>query len=464
MLTLPRSLRINRSNPLMLMSMEISVITHPHPSSATVKLLYARALRCAHPNCTEPLYREDERSEKWTLNSRIAHICARSEGGPRWDSNQSATDNRSDENLLLLCITHASVIDDPANISSYREQTLRDWKRVQLQEHSDALLGWPQTEAMANEALSSSYSDYNQTIIDTRNQNSPSLMRAGDGGSAVGEGAIAGNGGSTGNLNIYGDDPKLFGFLDIVEELLSARSNDSGTKPGSGGTGADAMGPYSIAGDGGNSGDISVGTIHVEAGDTLEIIPGRGGKAPSLPGQHGEGAEDTVCIHKATDGRIKKVYRTAGAIGAQAGKIPDSWSWISEDDLMNGFQISTLMLANAVEYNNGSLCILGGGTSRFMTNTLPESHSWLVVCRATWEQLEDGVMRGLQMCLSNPDGEEVVCERLGLPEDAGTGTCYNWWLNLSAPLDREGLWRVSVNSGEYCLAEYWCEVILAESQ
>jgi RHS repeat-associated protein len=46
------------------------MIEHPPPTTATVKLLYAQALRCAYPHCSETLYREDETTGRWILNSR----------------------------------------------------------------------------------------------------------------------------------------------------------------------------------------------------------------------------------------------------------------------------------------------------------------------------------------------------------------------------------------------------------
>lgn len=45
------------------------------------------------------------------LNIEVAHICARSEGGPRWDPQMTEAENRSSFNLIPLCLDHAREID-----------------------------------------------------------------------------------------------------------------------------------------------------------------------------------------------------------------------------------------------------------------------------------------------------------------------------------------------------------------
>jgi len=57
---------------------------HPEPSAGSVKALYARAFRCARPDCQRPLYKQDNETGDLVLSSRVAHIHARRRGGPRW--------------------------------------------------------------------------------------------------------------------------------------------------------------------------------------------------------------------------------------------------------------------------------------------------------------------------------------------------------------------------------------------
>jgi hypothetical protein len=67
------------------------LIVHRMPTGATVKELYGTALVCAFPECDEPLFREKPRGADRSLNSRVAHIAARSEGDPRWDGSGGST-------------------------------------------------------------------------------------------------------------------------------------------------------------------------------------------------------------------------------------------------------------------------------------------------------------------------------------------------------------------------------------
>ncbi|WP_143660216.1 MULTISPECIES: hypothetical protein [unclassified Streptomyces] len=110
---------------------------HATPTESTFKELYATALTCGCPDCGEPLYRENPATGQRVLNSQVAHIHARSEGGPRWDPEMSEEDNRSFNNLIPLCGRHAFEID--ATPEHYPADRLRTWKRKQIQTHSQAV-------------------------------------------------------------------------------------------------------------------------------------------------------------------------------------------------------------------------------------------------------------------------------------------------------------------------------------
>lgn len=56
---------------------------HRLPSETTIKRLYATAFGCCKPGCGEELFRFNEATGEYLLNSRVAHIQARREGGPR---------------------------------------------------------------------------------------------------------------------------------------------------------------------------------------------------------------------------------------------------------------------------------------------------------------------------------------------------------------------------------------------
>jgi hypothetical protein len=113
-------------------------INHPEPTRATVKELYGTALHCAFPDCVAPLYRVDTTGLTRTLNSRLAHICARSEDGPRWDAEMTPEQNRGAENLVILCLAHSYEIDDKQLEATYPAAAIREWKRAQIAEFDRA--------------------------------------------------------------------------------------------------------------------------------------------------------------------------------------------------------------------------------------------------------------------------------------------------------------------------------------
>lgn len=130
-------------------------IEHRTPTAATVKQLYATAFRCAKPDCRRPLYRMNDETGETVLNSRVAHIHARSEGGPRWDPDMSEADNRRSDNLLLLCLEHASEVDETPE--HFPAETLRQWKAAQLAEYAEIHTSWPLTDAQAAEVSAVSF-------------------------------------------------------------------------------------------------------------------------------------------------------------------------------------------------------------------------------------------------------------------------------------------------------------------
>jgi hypothetical protein len=428
------------------------LIEHPSPTAATAKLLYAHAFRCARPGCPELLYREDELSGTWTLNSRICHISARSEGGPRWDPEQKAQDNRADGNLLLMCSAHASAIDDPKAVSAYPTPLLLQWKAAQIEDHRQMGKGWPLTNAMATNAITASFSNVavaiNNSTLKLGGEGGRSIGAAGGGGGAIGPDARAGDGGDGGRITDLEGNP-LSG--ETLEQFLTDIPMEP--PPGAGGGGAGAVGPGAIGGDGGNGGDGLQATLDIEPGDIVEVVVGESGKSSRLPGQHSTAGGDSVMTVKSADGKIKRIVRAKGGAGSMSGKLPDDWFPASQADVEGGLQISTLLVANSVELRDGLLFVLGGGWSKFTLPTLPIDAIWNIVCAANWTKLSAGHTRGFHLCLSDPGGKEVSRLALELPAIATHETTWTWLRNLDVPLDREGVWQISVKSGEFILAE-----------
>lgn len=78
------------------------------PSSETLKLLYVRSgNECAFPDCDQPIFNDDG-----LYIGQLCHIKAASEGGQRFDQNQSDEERCSSENLLFMCYRHHKETDD----------------------------------------------------------------------------------------------------------------------------------------------------------------------------------------------------------------------------------------------------------------------------------------------------------------------------------------------------------------
>ncbi|MFD5506830.1 hypothetical protein ACFWIB_03520 [Streptomyces sp. NPDC127051] len=137
-------------------------VEHSAPTEATVKQLYGTAFRCGKPDCQRPLFRLDNETGDRTLNSRVAHIHARREGGPRWNRGMSDEANRSGENLLLLCIEHSYEIDD--NAARFPPEMLREWKVAQLAEHDQIQQSWHLSNDEAAEAFALSFDPHQVSI------------------------------------------------------------------------------------------------------------------------------------------------------------------------------------------------------------------------------------------------------------------------------------------------------------
>lgn len=127
---------------------------HRSPTAATVKHLYATALRCGKPGCSQLLYRASETRER-VLNTTVAHIHARRPGGPRWDPAMSEADNRSYDNLIVLCLPHSLEIDrTPAH---FTVESL-EWKLGQVATHERAAtVGVELTDAEVVEVMRRSF-------------------------------------------------------------------------------------------------------------------------------------------------------------------------------------------------------------------------------------------------------------------------------------------------------------------
>lgn len=130
-------------------------VAHPKPTPATVRELYSHAFTCAHPECPEWLYRQEPGVARPVLNSRVSHIHARQPGGPRWKPGMSSAENRSVENLLLMCIPHSYEVDE--HETRFSAELLQEWRVGQTQEYFDRRHSWTIDEDEAAEVLAVSF-------------------------------------------------------------------------------------------------------------------------------------------------------------------------------------------------------------------------------------------------------------------------------------------------------------------
>ncbi|MCB9610746.1 MAG: HNH endonuclease [Polyangiaceae bacterium] len=95
----------------------------PGPSVATLKALFALSSnRCAFADCDHPLVVDGD-----LVVGEVAHIHARSNGGPRFDPDLPADELHSAANLILLCHLHHTMVDRRAE--SFPPDKLREIKQ-----------------------------------------------------------------------------------------------------------------------------------------------------------------------------------------------------------------------------------------------------------------------------------------------------------------------------------------------
>ncbi len=93
---------------------------------STIKRLYALSgNQCGNPNCDRALIAKDEK----TSISKICHIEAASENGPRYNPDMTDDERRHFDNLILLCGECHSIIDNKENEDNYTVSLLKEWKK-----------------------------------------------------------------------------------------------------------------------------------------------------------------------------------------------------------------------------------------------------------------------------------------------------------------------------------------------
>lgn len=80
---------------------------------------------CSFPGCDRKLIARDQE----TIVSKICHIEAANENGPRFNENMNDDDRRHFNNLILMCDECHSIIDNKDNETQYPVETLQQWKK-----------------------------------------------------------------------------------------------------------------------------------------------------------------------------------------------------------------------------------------------------------------------------------------------------------------------------------------------
>lgn len=444
------------------------MIEHPKPTQATIKYLYAHAFVCGFKGCRRTLYRLDERTGVRTLNSRICHINARSEGGPRWNPNQSASDNRSRDNLILMCIEHASAIDDPSTQATYRAEILRQWKAEQLAHFDKIRQGWALDQAMTEEVRKASFSNVDVAIVNSQinlgggGGNAPGA--GGGGGGAIGKHARAGRGGDGGGRRIHEGPLSTAGAnLPNLDRLPMV----DGQPPGAGGGGAGAIGDGAIAGDGGGGGEHVTAVIDGEAfrkvgGHQIRVRVGKAGKGAYLPGQHGEDGEDSVAEIIDAKGSVIDEIRVIGGRGALSpgARLPDGVRELSVEDIRGGFRLTSVLVANSCELRDDLFYVLGGDWAQYPVATLPIDAVFPILISMRWTTLAGSLPIGLFISLLDPNSREIACQNIIIPPNMfASGTC-KWIGTIGANLKLQGSCSLHVRSGDYILATTDFKVIV----
>lgn len=105
--------------------------------------------QCAAPDCIKILMARDNK----TLISKICHIEAASENGPRYNPQMSDDDRRHFNNLILLCDECHEIIDNMDNEGLYPVPLLQEWKLSHEGKQQERLNSHPSLLKMAINAI-----------------------------------------------------------------------------------------------------------------------------------------------------------------------------------------------------------------------------------------------------------------------------------------------------------------------
>lgn len=76
-----------------------------------IQIMQKSGYRCSYPGCEKVLIGPSKDLKKPVYVGIVAHICAASPRGPRYDPRMTHEERFGEENGILLCREHAALID-----------------------------------------------------------------------------------------------------------------------------------------------------------------------------------------------------------------------------------------------------------------------------------------------------------------------------------------------------------------
>ena len=97
-------------------------------TKTTIRLLRERVcLRCSNPDCRVQTSASVGKDKVKSIG-KAAHICAASEGGPRYEPDMDRADRRSIDNAIWLCGNCHDLVD--SDVEKYSVECLLEWKKM----------------------------------------------------------------------------------------------------------------------------------------------------------------------------------------------------------------------------------------------------------------------------------------------------------------------------------------------
>jgi hypothetical protein len=290
-----------------------------------------------------------------------------------------------------------------------------------------AILDSPAMSAVRKQFLDFDLDDEPTLILGGQGGMAPGA--GGGGGAAIGTNARGGDGGKGGRTSLRGQD---------------------GQTPGAGGGGGGAMGEHAQGGEGGEGGEIVSAWLRGEdLPPTVKITPGRGGKGGEFGGDGAQGE----------DSAFGDLLRAKGGRGGRAGHVGVRRP-ANVEDISAGLQVCSIYLAECVHMKQGLLYLLGAGWEHYQVPHLPFELQWPLICSVSLGRFEERVSLEMTFVVTAPTG--IVASRqaellyTGEPRSVRRP---NVMTALKFTAAEEGIWRISILSGEIPLAEMPIEIV-----